>query len=709
MNFSSLITYTSVAGAGAFAFGILSLSKRSIADWILATGIILLAAENACTGLTAGATSTETIIYWQRCRLLTHSLLPGIWLLFSLSYARGNAREFLAEWRVPLAGALILPLALAVLFRDNLAVALVEPASGAQWTIRLGWTGFVLNSFLLVGSVLILVNLERTFRASVGIMRWRIKFMLLGVGVLFTVRLYTSSQDLLFHGLDLPLQSLNSVSVLIAAPLMLVSLVRSGRFDLDVYPSQSVLQGSIAILLAGIYLLVVGVLAKVVSYLGGSAAFTLSAFLVLVSLVLLAILLQSDRVRLWLHRFVSRHFRRPIYDYQTMWLRFTEGTASRVEPSDLCRSLVRLVADMFQVLSVSLWLLDDDKETLRLVASTSLSESQNRDIGPKKTDTGEVIRHFQKNPAPADIEGSRSPWAAALRQWHPGEFPHGGHRVCIPLIGRGEMLGLITLGDRVGGAAYSLQDFDMLKCVGDHSAASLLNVQLSQKLVQTKELEAFQTMAAFFVHDLKNAASTLNLMLRNLPVHFNDPVFREDALRGISKTVDHINRLIGRLSLLRHELNIQPATEDLNEVVANALASLAVGPGQTLACDLHPVPRIMIDKEQMRKVITNLVLNATEALTGKGQVQVATSQANGWVALTVTDNGCGMSPEFINRSLFRPFQTTKTSGLGIGMFQSRMIIEAHRGRISVASEVGKGTTFQVFLPAPGTLNDSHHS
>jgi putative PEP-CTERM system histidine kinase len=268
---------------------------------------------------------------------------------------------------------------------------------------------------------------------------------------------------------------------------------------------------------------------------------------------------------------------------------------------------------------------------------------------------------------------------------------------------------LITLGDRVGGAAYSLQDFDMLKCVGDHSAASLLNVQLSQKLVQTKELEAFQTMAAFFVHDLKNAASTLNLMLRNLPVHFNDPVFREDALRGISKTVDHINRLIGRLSLLRHELNIQPATEDLNEVVASALAGLAVGPGQTLARDLRPVPKIMIDQEQMRKVITNLVLNAMEALAGKGQVQVATSQANGWVALTVADNGCGMSPEFINRSLFRPFQTTKTSGLGIGMFQSRMIIEAHRGRISVASEVGKGTTFQVFLPVPDTLDDSHHS
>jgi hypothetical protein len=68
-----------------------------------------------------------------------------------------------------------------------------------------------------------------------------------------------------------------------------------------------------------------------------------------------------------------------------------------------------------------------------------------------------------------------------------------------------------------------LQDFDLLRCVGDQVAAGLLNAQLSQKLLQAKELEAFQTMSAFFVHDLKNTASTLNLMLQNLPVHFDNP------------------------------------------------------------------------------------------------------------------------------------------------------------------------------------------
>jgi putative PEP-CTERM system histidine kinase len=698
MILSLLLPYTSAACVALLAIVAVIRSHRMVADWTFAAGMILLAVENVFIGLTNGAVAPEQIIYWQIWRILTLSVLPGTWLLFSLSYARGNAVEFLTKWKVPLIGAFAAPILIAMLFRNQLLVAFADDASGSHWIVRLGWSGFALNLFLLLASVLILMNLERTFRASIGTMRWRIKFMLMGVGLLFTVRLYTSSQALLFRGIDPSFQIINSAAALTGAVLMLRSLFRSGRFSLDVYPSQFVLQGSVTVLLAGIYLMFIGVFSKIVSYFGGDNTFALKSFIGLVSLVLLAILLQSDRARLSLRRFVSRNFQRPLYDYRTMWQKFNEGTASRVDRTDLCRSLVRLVADMFEALSVTIWLLDDKGESLVLGASTSLSEAQSRDIGPQPQDSGEVIRHFQTHPEPADIEGSRSPWAASLRQWNPGEFPNGGHRICIPLIARGEMLGLITLGDRVGGATYSLQDFDMLKCVGDHIAASLLNAQLSQKLLQAKELEAFQTMAAFFVHDLKNAASTLNLMLQNLPVHFNDPVFREDALRGISKTVTHMNHLVSRLGLLRHELKINPVPADFNQVVTNALSVFETGSGGHLFKELRPLSKVLIDQEQIHKVVTNLILNAKEAVTQDGEVRVETTQENGWAVLTVTDNGCGISPEFLRSALFRPFQTTKKSGLGIGMFQSKMIIEAHHGRITVASEPGKGTTFQVFLP-----------
>jgi signal transduction histidine kinase len=97
--------------------------------------------------------------------------------------------------------------------------------------------------------------------------------------------------------------------------------------------------------------------------------------------------------------------------------------------------------------------------------------------------------------------------------------------------------------------------------------------------------------------------------------------------------------------------------------------------------------------------VTNLVLNARDALGPGGRIHLRTEHGTGGVVLSVADNGCGMSAAFLKDCLFRPFQSTKKKGLGIGMFQSRMIVEAHGGRIQVESEPGKGSTFRVSLPA----------
>jgi putative PEP-CTERM system histidine kinase len=694
------ITLALTSAILAFGIGVtVAIRERiSLASWAFFVGMTVLAAEGLLAGLVAQATVPEDMVYWEGWKLVATSILPGIWLLFSVTYSRGDARQTLLKWWWLIIGAFVLPVGLAVLFREDLITVarLVSPPS--HWILHLGWPGIALSLLFLLSCILILTNIERTLRASVGTMRWRIKFMIVGLGVLFAVRVYTSSQTLLFFGIDLSLEGINSGALLVTCLLFVRSLLRAGHFDVTVYPSQSVLYNSLTVLLAGIYLFVVAVFAKVVAFLGGDATFTVKAFVILLALVLLTILLLSERVRLLTRRFVSRHLQRPLHDYRLVWRKFTEGTASRVDQTELCRAVVKLIAEIFQMLSVTMWLVDDTRERLTFAASTSLSDTTGTNLSPQGPEVVEVVRGVLEQTVPVDIDTSKEKWAALLRQWHPDEFRKGGDRIAVPMISNGELLGLITLGDRVGGVAFLQQDFDLLKCMGDQAAASLRNVQLSQKLVQARELEAFQTMSVFFIHDLKNTASTLDLMLRNLPIHFDKPAFREDALRGISKTVDHINQLIERLSLLRHELEMQPTESDLNEVVSQAVTGWAQTGEVDLVQDLHPLPRLYLDREQILKVVTNLVLNATQAVSGKGRVCIETTHRNGWVVLAVADNGCGMSAEFQHRSLFRPFQTTKKKGLGIGVFQSKMIVEAHGGRIEVESELGKGTTFRVLLP-----------
>ena len=176
------------------------------------------------------------------------------------------------------------------------------------------------------------------------------------------------------------------------------------------------------------------------------------------------------------------------------------------------------------------------------------------------------------------------------------------------------------------------------------------------------------------------------------------PQFREDALRGIANTVSRINLHIRRLSVLRNKLELKPIESDLNQLVIETLENLNGMPGVELVKEFHPLPKVVIDREQLQNVVTNLLLNARDAVGMDGQIRVETSQFEGRAVLSVADNGCGMSPDFLRDSLFRPFQTTKKKGLGIGMFQSKMIVEAHRGNIQVESEPGKGTKFGVFLP-----------
>jgi putative PEP-CTERM system histidine kinase len=279
-----------------------------------------------------------------------------------------------------------------------------------------------------------------------------------------------------------------------------------------------------------------------------------------------------------------------------------------------------------------------------------------------------------------------------------GQFRKGGNRIFLPLMAGGRWLGCAILADRVNGLPYTIEELDLLKCIGDQVAASLLNSRLTDELMLAKELEAFQTMSAFFVHDLKNASSSLSLTLQNLPVYFDNPEFRRDALQGIANTVSRINLSIGRLSALRNKLELKPVESDLNQLVIETLENLNGMPGVELVKEFKPLPKVVVDREQLQNVVTNLLLNAREAVGTQGQIRVETSQCEGRALLSVVDNGCGMSPNFLRDSLFRPFQTTKKKGLGIGMFQSKMIVEAHRGSIQVESQPGKGTKFGVFLP-----------
>lgn len=652
-------------------------------------GMLLLAAERLVDHqLAAAPGSVERV----ENALQLKSALPLVWLSFSLVYARACRRDVLSAWRWLLVVAAVVPMLLVLGVAGDVLVP--GASSGARLTGS-GKVWVMVVVALLLGMV---ANLERTFRASVGMSRWRIKYIVLGLALIFGLKLYILSQVLVFAAYPAWLVRLEAIGVVLGCGLVGLGQIRSAASRTDIYPSRSILQGSLTLVVAGAYFVVVGLLAHVAARLGEAENFPAQALVVLLGIVGLAVMLLSERVRSRTRQFVSRHFRRAEHDFRQIWTDFTRGTASVLDAGELGSHAAEVIAASFNVLGVTVCRVGAERAALECLHCTS-----ERSHGEALAIAGEELAAIARRPRPFSLEVDPAPWAVALRAWCPRKFAHGGPRLVVPLVVCEQLLGVVVLSDRVNGRDYSDEEIDLLKCIADQLAGALLKCRLSEEVLQAKQLEAFQTVSTFFVHDLKNAANSLNLMLRNLPVHFDDAQFREDAVRGVGRTVARINQLIFKLSHLRDSVAGEQAEAARLDCLCAEVLGSEWSADERIECELQPVGWQALDVEAIKSVLRNLVGNALEAEAQR--VRVATRPDARGALLVVSDDGCGMSAEFQRDGLFRAFQTTKASGLGIGMFQCRKIINAHAGSIKVDSGPGRGTCVTVFLPAgPNTVD-----
>ena len=701
MNFSVGLSYVAAVVTAGVAAIALYRDSRSFVHRVFAIGMGLFALEAGLIGFCFQSPSLEAFIGRQQIRLIVASFLPALWLLFSLSFARSNYLELLSRWKWILIPFFVAPLAMVTVFRTTFYAGSPLMSEGSALLSFVGWSGYFWHIFWIVCSVLILMNLERTLRHSTGHKRWQIKFMILGVGSIFGIHIFTDSQVILFRGVNASLDIVNVGALVVGSVLVSRYMFRGSALSVGLHLSHQFLYSSFTVLAVGVYFIVVGLVAWFSLWFGGVYNIQLAIFLVFVAVVGLATLLLSDRLRLARKRLISRHLKRPMYNYQNTWEDFTARTATLTGTEDLCNAVVKMVSETLEILSVSIWLVDEKREQLTFGGSTVFTPEQAVQLKFYGYRGADLIRAMSDQPMPVDLEGRTDDWVEDLRLSYIGETKEARIRYCVPLRAAEQMVGIMTLSEKIFYEPLTFEDSDLLKTVADQAAASLLNIRLSEYLRQAKELEAFQAMSAFFMHDLKNLASKLSLVTQNLPIHLDNPEFRSDVLKTISQSVAKINTMSSRLSLLSQKLELNPQATDLNELVKSTLEDMHAYTyiKGTVSVDLNALLPVSIDREQIHKVIENFVMNASDALDGPGGTIVISTIVNDpFIELSFSDNGCGMSKEFMEKHLFRPFQTTKKQGMGIGLFHCKTIVEAHGGRIEVDSEEGKGTTFRVLLP-----------
>ena len=242
---------------------------------------------------------------------------------------------------------------------------------------------------------------------------------------------------------------------------------------------------------------------------------------------------------------------------------------------------------------------------------------------------------------------------------------------------------------------------EFLRVLGRHTARELHKNDLMAAQLEAREAHAFQSFATFVLHDLKNFASTLSLVARNATQHSTNPEFRQDAFASVLDTAEKMKRLCNSLRTFSQPTRADAAPRDLNRIVRDVAHELEATLEGRLDLKLESLPELQLDEEAIGSLVRNLVMNAVEAITAEGRIRVGTSVREGHVELMVRDDGTGIPGDFLAESIFQPFRTTKSTGLGIGLFQCKRVAEAHGGTVEITSREGAGTTVRVLLPIAG--------
>ena len=310
-----------------------------------------------------------------------------------------------------------------------------------------------------------------------------------------------------------------------------------------------------------------------------------------------------------------------------------------------------------------------------------------------------------------------SGWVVDLEEWRADPDRYEGLVVPGWLLGMSEawlivplntadgLIGFVVLNRPRTKLDVNWEVTDLLKTAGQQAAGFLGQIQAMEALLEARKFDSFNRMSAFVVHDLKNLVAQLSLLLKNAERHHDNPEFRKDMLATIAHVVERMNGLL--LQLRDGATPVDPPRAVVLTEVIERIRDTKKTQRPAVELDLESGVVARGHADRLERVIGHLVQNALDATAQSGKVWIRLRRENGGALVEVGDTGHGMTPEFVRERLFKPFQSTKSAGMGIGAFESAQYIAELGGRISVDSKRDEGTIVRVSLPLHGASTSSN--
>jgi putative PEP-CTERM system histidine kinase len=675
------------------AIAFLSLALLLLTRWRSRLHSVILACVSLLTAAWAAITAYQTLAAapLSPSVQLAELLRSAGWCSFLLFLATPVDAYGKPLWRALPRSALIGAAYFIVLIAANVVTAIDSAQIPGVLHLLSGGVGRV--SVSIIGLLLV----EQLFRHTPVEQRWAIKFACLGIAGIFAYDFYLYSDAMLFRRMNVEIWAARGIVDALAVPLVAVSAARNPNWTQGIALSRQMLFQSVALFGSSLYLLAMAASGYYLRYVGGRWGPLMQVSFFCGAVVLLLAILFSGTFRARLKVFISKHFYNYNYDYREEWLRFTRSF-SKPGPR-LGERAIRAIANLVESPAGVLFMLRDSEQAVQSAAwNMTLAES------PSPYDE----TFFQY------LESTH--WVIDICEWKVTPEKYGNILVpdwisdsptawlVIPLSLQGKLTGFIVLARPRSPLKLNWEVLDLLKIAGNQAASYLSLEESTNALMVARQFESFNRMSTFIVHDLKNLVSQLSLMTANAERHKHNPEFQQDMLETIDHSVKKMRMLLLKLTRSGPAETAVPLS--LDKLLENLVKSHAgARPAPVLETTKSGL-EVAADPGRLERVIGHLLQNAVDATPRDGKVAVRMRRDDNLAIIECEDSGAGMSEEFIRDRLFKPFESTKPAGMGIGVFETREYISEIGGKIEVTSTLGAGTIFRVALPL---YEDDAHS
>ncbi|NTS75964.1 PEP-CTERM system histidine kinase PrsK [Catenovulum sp. SM1970] len=544
----------------------------------------------------------------------------------------------------------------------------------------------------VISPLLQLIFIEQLYRKSENDL-WGYKPFIIAIATASIFDFYIFSESLLVQKFEPHYLTARAYVYLVVVPFIVLSIKRIQSWNLRIYVSREIVLQSSLLMLAGLYFLLMAAVGYFINSIGATWSGAMQVIFSCIAILFILTVFISDNFRKAFKIYIGKHFFANQFDYREEWLKLTKTLESSSNHQTCYQAGLRGMLNAIQYNRGAYYRVS--KSGVESMANINMSLNVNA-----LNEIVAILPVIKESHWIFDIEAIKTGHSdykdmnLSVENLHTAKI-----NILIPVFVANQLHGLFLLGvdNHTTKLKLNWEIRDYINAITSQIGSYFSLQETSSALAENAQFAAFNRMSAFVVHDLKNVVAQINLIIQNSQHHKHNPEFIDDTFETLEHTQARMTKMLDLL-MNKQVTDEQKQFSNLNILIEKLL--------KTKFENTSPLPdfaaadwaEMAIDPDRFSHVLAHLIDNAQQACDESGQVNINLHKTDSHVHIEITDTGCGMSDDFIQNRLFKPFDTTKgNAGMGIGAYDAKVFAESYSGQLNVDSQLGEGTKMTMIL------------